>query len=60
MFDVTTNRIESALSHFKRTITGTYHKASDGHLDRGLQMFAFRWNSRKEADADRMNKLLRN
>lgn len=57
--DVTTNRIEGAFSHFKRTIVGTYHHASPKHLDRYLQMFAFRWNSRKESDAHRVNSLLR-
>jgi transposase-like protein len=59
IFDVTTNSIEGAFSHFKRTVTGTYHQLSNGHLDRYLQMFAFRWNSRKETDANRMNDLLR-
>jgi transposase-like protein len=56
--DVTTNRIEGAFSHFKRTIVGTYHKASDTHLDRYLQMFAFRWNSRTMSESERMNLLL--
>jgi hypothetical protein len=40
--DVTTNRIEGVFSHFKRCIVGVYHKASDKHLDRYLQMFAWR------------------
>ena len=57
--DVTTNSIEGAFSHFRRTMVGTYHKADPAHLDRYLQMFAFRWNSRKETDANRVNKLLR-
>lgn len=57
--DVTTNRIENAFSHFRRMMVGTYHKADVAHLDRYLQMFAFRWNSRKETDANRMNNLLR-
>ena len=56
--DVTTNRVEGAFSHFKRTIYGTYHKASDTHLDRYLQMFAFRWNTRTMKDAERMNQFL--
>jgi transposase-like protein len=56
--DVSTNRIEGAFSHFRRTMVGTYHKADVLHLDRYVQMFAFRWNTRKETDADRMNKLL--
>lgn len=45
-FDTTTNRIEGVFSHFKRSIVGVYHKASDKHLDRYLQMFAYRWNRR--------------
>ena len=55
---VTTNRIEGAFSHFKRTFVGTYHKTSDMHLDRYLQMFAYRWNTRKWTDEDRVNDLL--
>jgi hypothetical protein len=39
-------------------MVGTYHKCSVEHLDRYLQMFAFRWNRRKETDEDRMNALL--
>ena len=56
--DVTTNRVEGAFSPFKRTIYGTYHKASDMHLDRYLQMFALRWNTRTMKDAERMNMFL--
>lgn len=56
---ITTNRIEGAFSHFKRTIVGTYHKASDTHLDRYLQMFALRWNTRNMSEAERMNGLLK-
>lgn len=55
---VTTNRVEGAFSHFKRTIYGTYHKASDKHLDRYLQMFAYRWNTRTMKESERMNSFL--
>lgn len=55
---ITTNRVEGAFSHFKRTIYGTYHKASGLHLDRYLQMFAFRWNTGTMKDAERMNMFL--
>ena len=51
--DVTTNTIEGVFSHFKRTVVGTYHKISDEHLDRYLQMFAFRWNSRTRGKGKR-------
>ncbi len=56
---VTTNRIEGAFSHFKRSIVGTYHKASDGHLDRYLQAFAWRWNRRNMGEGERVNALLK-
>ena|ERR1700694_977102 len=54
--DTTTNRIEGVFSHFKRTMIGTYHKASAKHLDRYLQMFAFRWNRRTKGK--RKNKVV--
>lgn len=57
--DVTTNGIEGVFSHFRRTMVGTYHKCDTVHLDRYLQMFAFRWNSRKDDEASRVNALLR-
>jgi transposase-like protein len=55
---VTTNRIEGAFSHFRRTMIGTYHQSSVKHLDRYLQMFAFRWNRRSMTESERMNDLL--
>jgi transposase-like protein len=57
--DVTTNTIEGVFSHFRRTMVGTYHKCDTIHLDRYLQMFAFRWNSRNVTEAERVNSLLR-
>jgi hypothetical protein len=57
--DVTTNRVEGAFSHFKRTMVGTYHKASAKHLDRYLQMFAYRWNRKAMGEGERVNDLLR-
>jgi transposase-like protein len=57
--DVTTNRIEGVFSHFKRSVTGVYHQISDQHLDRYLQMFAYRWNRRDMSESDRVNDLLR-
>lgn len=56
--DVTTNRIENVFSHFKRTIVGVYHKASDKHLDRYVQMFAYRWNRKEMTEVERMDDLL--
>ena len=57
--DVTTNRIEGAFGHFKRAVHGVYHKVSDEHLDRYLQMFAYRWNRRGMGEGDRVNDLLK-
>lgn len=57
--DVTTNRIELAFGHFKRAVHGVYHKVSDEHLDRYLQMFAYRWNRRSMGEGERVNDLLK-
>lgn len=57
--DVTTNRIELAFGHFKRAVHGVYHKVSDEHLDRYLQMFTYRWNRRDMDEGERVNDLLK-
>jgi transposase-like protein len=49
--DVTTNRIESAFSLFKRGVIGQYHKLSGKHLHRYLSEFEYRFNRRHDADA---------
>lgn len=54
-----TNTIEGAFGHFKRSIVGVYHKASDKHINRYLEMFAWRWNSRKMGEGQRVNALLK-
>lgn len=54
-----TNTIEGAFGHFKRAITGIYHKASDKHINRYLNMFAWRWNSRDMGEGQRVNALLK-
>ena len=56
--DVTTNRIEGAFGHFKRAVHGVYHKVSDEHLHRYLNMFAWRWNRRDMGEGERVNDLL--
>ncbi len=53
-----TNTIEGAFGHFKRAIIGVYHKASDKHINRYLNMFAWRWNRRKNGEGERVNALL--
>ena len=57
--DVYTNSIEGVFSHFKRSIIGIYHHASDKHIDRYLGTFAWRWNRRTMKEGERMNSLLR-
>ena len=56
--DVTTNRIEGAVGHFKRAVVGVYHQLSDQHLERYLTMFAWRWNRREMIEGERVNALL--
>ena len=57
--DSYTNTIEGVFSHFKRSIIGVYHKASDKHINRYLNMFAWRWNSRDLGEGQRVNALLK-
>lgn len=57
--DFYTNSIEGAFGHFKRSIIGVYHKASDKHIERYLNMFAWRWNSRDMGEGQRVNALLK-
>ncbi len=54
-----TNTIEGAFGHFKRSIIGVYHQASDKHINRYLNMFAWRWNSRDMGEGQRVNTLLK-
>ena len=56
--DVYTNSIEGAFGHFKRAVTGVYHKVSDEHVTRYLTMFAWRWNRRTMREGERVNALL--
>ena len=56
--EVHTNSIEGAWSHFKRGILGVQHHVSRKHLDRYLDEFAFRFNSREQGEGERVNNLL--
>lgn len=56
---VTTNGIECAWSHFKRTITGIYYHVSKKHLQRYVDEFVFRYNTRKCSNYERFELLLR-
>jgi hypothetical protein len=44
--DAFINRIEGAFGHFKCSIIGVYHKIPDKHINRYLNMFVLRRNSR--------------
>jgi transposase-like protein len=57
---VHTNTIENFWSLLKRGIVGIYHFVSVKHLDRYLDEFTFRYNSKKETEEDRFNFLLSN
>jgi transposase-like protein len=48
------NFAESFFSLLKRGIIGTFHHVSAKHLQRYMEEFDFRWNSRKDKDAERM------
>ena len=55
-----TNTIEGFWSILKRGIVGIYHFTSKKHLQRYVDEFAFRYNSRNETEAIRFNQLLSN
>jgi transposase-like protein len=57
--DITTNRIESAFSLFKRGVYGTFHSISMKHLHRYLNEFEFRFNHRLMTDAERTDAAIR-
>ena len=44
--DAYTNGMESFWAIFKRGYTGTYHHMSKKHLQRYVNEFAYRWNTR--------------
>jgi len=52
--DVYTNTAESYFSLLKRGVIGTFHHVSPQHLDRYVNEFGFRWNSRKSTDGVRV------
>jgi transposase-like protein len=53
---VHTNFAESYFSLFKRGIFGAFHHISAQHMQRYLEEFDFRWNSRDLEDSERMEK----
>lgn len=53
-----TNSAESHFALFKRGVIGTYHSLSEAHLQRYLNEFDFRANTRHLSDAERATVLL--
>lgn len=51
--DAHVNTAEGFFSLLKRSINGTFHHVSRGHLGRYVSEFEFRYNIRKEKDAER-------
>jgi hypothetical protein len=51
--DVHVNIAEGYFSQLKRSIDGTYHHVSEGHLDKYLEEFDYRYNTRKIDDGNR-------
>lgn len=58
--NVYTNTIEGFWSILKRGIIGIYHFTSKQHLQRYVNEFAFRYNTRNYTESGRFNLLLRN
>lgn len=60
IISVSTNGIENVWSHFKRMIFGTYYKVSKIHLQRYVDEFVFRFNTRNIGEFERFELLLHN
>ncbi|MDE5844682.1 MAG: IS1595 family transposase [Muribaculaceae bacterium] len=56
--EISTNGIENVWSHFKRMIFGTYYKVSKKHLQRYVDEFIFRFNTRKYSEIERFELFL--
>jgi len=56
--DVSTNMAESFFAQFKRSVDGTFHNISRQHLSCYADEFAFRWNTSKMTDAQRVQTLI--
>lgn len=57
--DVHSNTIEGVFSLIKRGVMGTFHSVSRKHLQNYLNEFAFRWNTRKLDDGERVSRAIR-
>jgi len=49
---------ESFFSQFKRSLDDAHHNVSKEHLHRYTTEFEFRWNTRKQTDAERVQTLV--
>lgn len=58
--DIYTNTIEGFWSLLKRGVLGIYHFTSKQHLQKYVDEFVFRYNTRKHTEQDRFNLLLQN
>lgn len=58
VIEVTTNGIENVWSHFKRMIFGTYYKVSKKYLQRYVDEFVFRFNTRRISEIERFELFL--
>lgn len=58
--NIYTNTIEGFWSLLKRGIIGIYHFTSKQHLQRYVDEFVFRYNTRKQTECARFNLLLQN
>lgn len=57
---ISTNGMENVWSHFDRMILGTYIHVSRKHLQKYVDEFIFRFNTRNFSDSQRFKLLLRN
>lgn len=57
---VSSNGIENVWSHFKRMIFGIYYHVSKKHMQRYIDEYIFRFNTRNYTDSQRFRLLLRN
>ena len=55
-----TNGIENFWSHMKRGLDGIYHWVSSAHLQRYVNEFSLRYNTRTETTSNRFNLILEN
>lgn len=52
---ISTNQIENAWSHLKRTIFGTYYQVSKKYMQKYVDEFTFRFNTRDISDSERFD-----